>query len=151
MDYEIVTRKEIQVAGPKVRASNTPEGMAKIAGVWNTFFSAAIQEIPHRVGETVYGVYTRYENGAAGEYDMLACCEVDGAQGLAQSYECITLPAGRYAKFAFRGDVRRDTGRFWGIVWNTPLDRKFTCDFEEYPPCADCTDAPIILWIALRD
>lgn len=154
MDYEVVTLQEKIVAGLAAHTSNTdPEMGKKIDGLWQQLFSGGQEKISDRKGETVYGLYTHYENGAEGAYDAAVGCEVAHAQGLPEGVQAFVIPAGQYARFTFRGDVTEDVGGFWAEIWKMPLPRKFTCDFEEYPPCEnwDMHNAEINVYIALAD
>lgn len=61
----------------------------------------------------------------------------------------ITVPAGKYAKFTFRGDVHKDLDTCWQAVPTTPLERAYTVDFEEYPDVVDFADTDIFIYISL--
>jgi len=152
MDYEIVELEQKTVAGLCTRTGNAEADMpAKIGGLWQSFFAGAIQKIPNQTGETTFGLYTNYENGVQGEYDVMACCEVSGAGELPENVKVSVIPAGKYAKFSFRGDTRNGMAAFWQEIWNTELSRKFSCDFEEYLPDGDCADARVNIYISLHD
>lgn len=152
MEYKIVTLSEMSIAGLSVRTGNyEPDMMQKIGGIWQKLFAGAINEIANRKNDTIYGLYTNYESDVSGKYDMVAGCEVSIVTGISKPFVNITVPAGEYAKFTFHGDAQKDTADFWNAVWNTPLKRKYTCDFEEYPPCQDSANAEINIYIALED
>lgn len=152
MNYEVVTLQEKTLTGVWVRTDNEePEMMKKIGGLWQRFFGGDLEKIPNRKGEAVYGLYTNYQKDNTNVYDAVVCCETDGVQEVSGAFKSVVVPAGKYAKFTFHGDAEKDTGAFWMEVWNTPLARSFTCDFEEYPPCADCHNAEIVIYVALAD
>lgn len=152
MDCEIVTLRERKIAGLCVRTGNfEPDVTDKIGRLWQKLFSGAIAEIPGRRGKSTYGLYTNYENDVTGAYDIVVGCEVDHFDSLPGRFTGVVIPAGRYAKFTFHGDAQKDVAGFWTVVWNTPLNRKYTCDFEEYPPCGDPQNAEINIYIALTD
>ncbi len=158
MDYEIVTLEEKTVAGILVRtANNDPEMMGKIGLVWQRFFNGgeggeapASRCIADRKNDTALGLYTNYQSDVNGSYDMIACYEVTGTAKLPPQFTSAVIPSGRYAKFTFHGDAEKDTGSFWNAVWNTPLERAYTGDFEEYPPSAAHQDSDIYIYIALK-
>lgn len=150
MHYETVTLQEKRVLGIGVRTANdAPDMMQKVGDVWRRFFGEGLAaRLPGRQGEANYGLY--YDYGPAGDYQMLAAAESD-AEATAE-WTAVCIPAGRYAKFTFRGDPQKDTGAFWGVVWNTPLPRAYTVDFEEYPPTAfGCEESEIYIYVALKD
>lgn len=149
LDYEVVTLPEKTIVGVGTRTGNKLPDMAqKIGGLWETVFSGPYAQ--NASERTYYGVYTNYEGGMDGTYEALVCTQDDGS-ALPEGYRRIVLPAGKYARFTFQGDVQRDMGKFWAQVWSTPLCRSFTADFEEYPPCADCHNAPILIYAALAE
>jgi predicted transcriptional regulator YdeE len=158
MDYELVTLEEKTVAGFSVRTANTdPDMMGKVGQVWQRFFSAAgagaataAQLIPNKKNDTALGLYTNYQSDVTGTYNMIACYEVTDTANLPPQFTSAVIPAGRYAKFSFHGDAQKDTGSFWNIVWNTPLDRTYTGDFEEYLPTANPHDSDICIYIAVK-
>ncbi len=61
-----------------------------------------------------------------------------------------TIPAGIYAKFIVHGHMQQAVGDFWGKLWDMPLDRAFTCDFEEYQPGSDFNNAEVHIYLALK-
>lgn len=152
MDYEIVELKKKTVAGLCDRTSNSDSDMPlKIGGLWQSFYSGVIQKIPNKAGDTAIGLYTNYEDGAQGNYEVMVCCEVTGAGVLPENVKIALIPAGRYARFSFQGDARNGIADVWREIWNTDLSRKFTCDFEEYLPSDDYTNAQVDIYIALND
>nr|WP_319489700.1 effector binding domain-containing protein [uncultured Caproiciproducens sp.] len=152
MDYEIVELEKKTVAGLYDRTSNSDSDMPlKIGGLWQSFYGGVIQKIPNKAGETAIGLYTNYENGVQGAYDVMVCCEVTGAGELPENVKISAIPAGKYAKFIFHGDTHNGMAAFWREIWNTDLSRKFSCDFEEYLPSDDYTNAQVNIYIALHD
>lgn len=55
------------------------------------------------------------------------------------------IPAGKYAKFSIHGDMVEAVANTWKEIWQTPLDRTFTGDFEEYITMTD-----IDIYIAVK-
>ena len=152
MEYEVIFLEEKQIIGLAAHTGNNdPQRAEKIGKLWNCYFGGEREKVLNRRGETTYGLYTGYESGVEGAYDAVVGCEVTGAQALAEGFKRVIIPAGQYAKFTFHGDVEHDVGGFWEEIWKTSLPRKFTCDFEEYPPCADCHNAEVAIYVALAD
>lgn len=152
MDYEVVALPERTITGIAVRTSNSdPEMEQKMSGLWTRYFAEEEPDAEARKVSKTFGLYTHYENGAQGAYDALVGREADPGRALSEGEQCVTIPAGQYAKFCFRGDVEKDVGRFWAEIWKTPLPRRFTCDFEEYPSCGDCSNMEVAIYVALAD
>ena len=49
-----------------------------------------------------------------------------------------------------KGDVAKDVGKTWAEIWNTPLERTFTGDFEEYQEDCDGKTGTIFIYIAIK-
>ena len=153
MNYEIVTLESKTIAGLSIRTSNhQPDMGAKIGGLWQQLYGQGILAgIPGRVGQSAFGLYTHYERDADGEYDVIAGCQVQ-APVQNDRLVCVEIPAGRYARFSIVANMHGDgVGALWGDIWNTPLNRAFTVDFEEYLPCEDMEKAPVHIYIALAE
>lgn len=122
-----------------------------IGNAWNDFYSKEIyQSIPNKKNNKCIGLYTNYENGVDGEYDVMVCYEVGDTKGLNGNIHTGAIPAGKYAKFVIHGHVQKAVGEFWGKLWNMDLDRKFSCDFEEYLPGEDMDNAEVHIYISLN-
>lgn len=130
-EYQIVELQEKKVIGLCARTSNSdPEMQKKIGGLWqNLFQSKVFFQIPHKVNAHSIGLYSDYEDDG---YDVTAGCEVSSAEELPEGTVCKTIPGGKYAEFVIRGDDVDAVGKLWGEIWQMPLDRTYTGDFEEY-------------------
>ena len=154
LNYEIVTREPCTVGGIGTRTGNEkPDMMEKIGKLWMDFMmpGGACEKMPHKSGETCYGVYHNYTWDDSC-YDVLAAWGVEEGAALPEGYQALQLPGGKFAKFSFRGDATKDTGKFWAEVWATPLPRAYTADFETYTvENGDESDAQIDIYVALAD
>lgn len=150
MNYEIVTVEEKRVVGIGTRTANNAADCAeKIGKLWNDFMCGGACEKLECLGEDapVYGLYTNY-NWEEMSYDVIAACE---SRNCPEGFVEAVIPAGQYAKFSFRGDVRASTAEAWDKVWKTELPRAFGVDFEEYTNCGEDMQADINIYIGLAD
>lgn len=152
MDYEMVQLTEKQIAGLKIRTSNNdPQMSEKIGTTWQRFYSDGIEaSLAGRKNDKCIGLYSDYENGVAGDYDVMVGCEVEAEASQPELVEAKTIAAGNYAKFIVHGDVQQAVGDFWMKLWGMELDRKFGSDFEEYQPGEDMANAEIHIYISLN-
>jgi predicted transcriptional regulator YdeE len=60
------------------------------------------------------------------------------------------IPDGKYAKFVVHGDIHQAVADFWSKLWSMDLDRKYSCDFEEYQNDCETNDAEIHIYISLN-
>ncbi len=152
MKYEVVQLEEKKVVGLQIRTSNDDPNMGnKIGMTWEKFFAEGLYaQIPHKKNDKTIGLYTHYEFGVKGEYDVVVCCEVEDTENLPEKFNLATIPSGSYAKFIVRGHVQKAVADFWTKFWTMDLDRKFSSDFEEYQGGEDMENAEIHIYISLN-
>ena len=152
MDYEIVALKEKKVMGLSVRTGNMdPEMGGKIGGLWQRLFGEGLfEKIPDKVNESSIGLYSDYEEGAAGEYDVTVGCEVSGTGNIPDDMVVKVIPEGRYAKFVIIGDMVEAVQKAWGEIWTMDMERTFTGDFEEYVAMQENGECEIHIYIAVK-
>lgn len=152
MDYEIITLTEKTVAGISARTSNAaPDMGTKIGGLWQQFYSPDFFPIiKNKATELSYGIYTDYADRENGDYTVMVACEVTNAENLPKNAEVRKIPAGKYARFIVKGNVKTAVMEFWQKLWKMELDRSFVCDFEEYHS-ADMENSEIHIYIGLRE
>lgn len=132
MEYKVIELEEKLVSGIKVRINNFSENIYEvIGGLWEKFYSETYNKIENKVNGRSLGIYTEYENDEKGDYTMMTACEISSSD---KNNDIIIkkIPAGKYAVFTIRGDVRTEVGKFWEQLWKMKLDRTFICDYEEY-------------------
>ena len=143
MKYEIVELKEKTIVGYSERTSNSDPNMGNIIGnLWTKLYAPEnITKITNRVNEYAIGLYSDYDKDG---YLVTAGFEVKDAAE-ADGLIVKVIPAGRYAKFSIHGDHVQAVADAWNEIWQTPLDRTFTGDFEEYLSMED-----IDIYVAIR-
>lgn len=152
MNYEIVELNEKTVLGVTAVTNNAaPDMGAKIGGLWQKLYSGTAQNMTGRINGKCIGLYCDYQQN--GDYTVLAGCEI-GKSAVEKNQEADTvvkiIPEGKYAKFVVKGDVQKAVAESWGAIWNTPLERTFTGDFEEYQEDCDGKSGTIFIYIAIR-
>ncbi len=152
MEYELVQLDEKKVAGLRIRTSNTdPQMGEKIGATWQQFYGGGIDALlKGKTNEKCIGLYTNYEKSELGAYDVMVGCEVENGVLQPEQVTIETIMPGNYAKFIVHGDVQKAVGEFWMKLWEMPLDRKFSCDFEEYQPGEDMENVEIHIYISLN-
>ena len=130
MNYEIVELKEKTIVGFAARTSNEDPQMGAIIGdLWKQLYTPEnTEKIQNRVNAYAIGLYSDYDKEG---YQVTAGFEVSDAEN-GNGFAVKTIPAGRYAKFSVHGDMIEAVTNSWKEIWETPLDRTFTGDFEEY-------------------
>lgn len=154
MEYEIVELEEKVVEGIVVKTTNeNGKSMQDIANMWQTFFTQGVYEkIENKVNGKTIGLYTDYEKDYTKPYNFMVCTEVSEQSENAENRVVKVIPKGKYAKFVIHGDVQNAVGKAWEEIWNMDLNRKYTCDFEEYQNnSSDMQNQEIHIYIAIED
>lgn len=149
MEYKVIELEEKLVSGIKVRTNNFSENVYEvIGGLWEKFYFETYNKIENKVNGRSLGIYTEYENDEKGDYTMMTACEISSSDKNNDMF-IKKIPAGKYAVFTIRGDVRTEVGKFWEQLWKMKLDRTFICDYEEYCE-GTMEDCLINIYIGIR-
>ncbi|MHB8065052.1 MAG: GyrI-like domain-containing protein [Ruminiclostridium sp.] len=153
MDYEVVLLEEKTVVGFLVKTTNeNNKAMMDIGSLWGEFLKkGSCATISGKVNEKTIGLYTDYEGDFTKPYNFLACCEVNNSDSIPADMVVKKIAEGKYARFIINGHVQRVVGEFWSRLWELPLDRKYSSDFEEYQNNSyDMENQEIHIYIALK-
>lgn len=157
MDYEIVELEEKVIVGlVEKTANNDVDMMAKIGQLWQRLFDTAngdslFTSIRNKTNYYSYGVYCDYADDSVDQsklnYTVMAGVSVSKNEDA--NLETRIIPKGKYAKFVAKGNMHTAVGECWEKIWQTPLDRAFTADFEEYVS-SDMENCTINIYVAIR-
>jgi predicted transcriptional regulator YdeE len=152
MNYEVVELAEKKIVGFTTRTNNNDENMTKLIGeLWNKLYSEEVyNKILNRENACSIGLYSNYESDAMGDYDATVGFEVSKAESLPSGAEMRIIPKGKYAKFIVKGNMKTAVFDFWTKLWSMKLDRKYSCDFEEYQNGGDMENCEIHIYIAIN-
>ena len=143
-----------KVIGIAVRTTNENNQAAKdIAGLWSKFFQdKVLDEIPNKIDNTVYSIYTDYESDHTKPYTTLLCCKVENLNTIPDGMVGKSFEGGNYIKLSAKGDLMKGLiVNKWSEIWSMELDRLFTADFEIFGEKAqDPTNAEIDFLIAVK-
>lgn len=154
MEFEIVELEEKILEGVSIKTTNeNGQSINDIATAWQNFFkSGEYEKIENKLNEKTVGLYTDYEGDYTKPYKFIVGCYVSQKSQDIQNRTIKIIPKGKYAKFVIHGDVQKSVGEAWSKIWSMNLDRKYTCDFEEYQNnSVDMQNQEIHIYIALND
>ncbi len=118
-----------------------------IPNLWKKFIDEEVfEKIPHKANSTfIYAVYTDYESDVHGHYTLLIGAKVqDSKNELPNNFEKRMVHEGKYVVFTALNQEK--VFEAWMEIWNTPLDRAYTSDFE----CYDLTTGQVKIYIAVH-
>ncbi|MCI5052728.1 MAG: GyrI-like domain-containing protein [Simkaniaceae bacterium] len=131
---EQVSREETKMIGIEIRTSNAPEAAPiDIPKHWEKFSAENIFErIPNKKSHDVIGLYCEYEGDFTQPYTFVIGCEVESLDDIPEGMVGKMVPASKYARFPVSGDFPQSLINTWKRIWQTDLQRTYTCDFELY-------------------
>ncbi len=147
MSYELVSLPAMTVMGMGMQTNN------QVCEVEiPTFFQKVITEnrfiqIPHKIDESiVICLYTDYPanfNIATSPYTWMVGMQVSDGGSVPEDMMVKEIPATNYAMFSC---TPTEVGNTWRTIWQTPLKRTFTTDFERY----DTKTGEVRIYIAIK-
>jgi predicted transcriptional regulator YdeE len=91
------------------------------------------EKIANRIDDTIYCVYTEYENDYTLPYTTILGCRVASVDTIPDGLVAAAIEEGVYVKYVAKGNLLNgivyDT---WMKIWNSTIKRAYTSDFEVY-------------------
>ena len=148
------------VIGVRIRTSNLRElsGEGKISALWQRFFEDnLLEQIPNRISDSFYVVYSNYASDEYGEYDYLLGSPVSSISNLPVGMTYEAIATGDYAVIATdKGPVAQVIQNKWKEIWSMPASelggkRAFLTDYEIYDHrAANPADAQVEIHLGLE-
>jgi len=127
--------KTFLVIGIAVRTTNE-NGLSvqDIPALWNRFMTEGIiDQIPNKVSDTLYCIYTDYEKDHTRPYTTILGCKVSNMDEIPSGMIGQTFEEQTYIKHVAKGNLMQGiVYEAWTKIWNADLNRAFTADFEVY-------------------
>lgn len=134
MILEKKKRNGFFVAGLSIRTSNE-EGKAvdHINALWQMFSEQnVLNDLPERLDDTIYALYSDYEGGHTKPYKFTIGCAVPKDTNLPKGMDVISVPAQSYAIAKAVGEPPASIVKSWTEIWESDLKRAYNVDFEVY-------------------
>ena len=142
------------IIGIAVRTTNeNGQAATDIGQLWNTFLSENLQaQIPNKVDNAIYSIYTDYELGHTKPYTTLLGCKVSTLETIPEGLIGKSFDGGNYTTFTAKGKLADGiVYQEWTKIWATDLPRAYTADFEVYDEKAQNPDtAEVAIYIAIK-
>ena len=128
------TIQKFYVIGIATRTTNQNGQSAKdIEALWGKFWGEEIQkQIPNKVSDEIYAVYTDYETDFTGAYTTIVGLAVSSLEDIPKGFVGITIETAVYQKFVSKGKMPEAILNTWLEIWaNTDLNlkRAYKADF----------------------
>lgn len=129
------TIEQFYIIGITIRTTNeNGQSGTDIPFLWHTFMTENIAaQIPNKVDDAVYSVYTDYELDHTKPYTTLLGCRVSSLDQIPEGLTGKTIEGGKYATITAKGNLN-DNIVFseWQKIWSADIPRTFKADFEVY-------------------
>ncbi len=123
------TIQKFYVIGISTRTTNENGQSAKdIEALWGKFWNEEIQkQIPNKVNDEIYAVYTDYETDFTGHYTTIVGLSVSSLKNIPKGFIGITIEPTVYQKFVSKGKMPEAVFNTWLEIWgNKELNLKPT-------------------------
>ncbi|MCI4669230.1 MAG: GyrI-like domain-containing protein [Bacteroidia bacterium] len=136
-----------------ITSNKDGQALKEIGDLWGRFISENISgQIPNKVDDTVYSLYTDYEGDHTKPYRVILGCKVSSLEDVPEGMLGRTFDGGNYAQFTAKGNLNEGlVGKKWFEIWQMDLNRAYTADFEVFGEKAlNPTDAEVDFLIAIN-
>ncbi|MBW4888867.1 GyrI-like domain-containing protein [Mucilaginibacter sp. HMF5004] len=151
---DIIQTEAFSIAGIAIRTTNeNGQAAIDIPKLWDRFLSENIMAlITNRTDDTIYSVYTDYEQDHTKPYTTLLGCKVKNIDEIPEELTGKTFAPGKYVKFTAKGKLADGiVYQEWVKIWGSDIPRAFTADFEVYGTKAqNPDDAEVDIFIAVQ-
>lgn len=142
------------VIGISVRTTNENNQAAQdIPKLWQKFMSENVMEqIPNKIDQTLYCIYTDYEKDHTKPYSTLLGCKVANLEQIPVGMIGKTFSTASYQKHIAKGNLMQGiVFEAWLKIWNLDIPRAYTADFEVYgEKTKNPNDAEVDIFIAVN-
>ncbi len=128
------TIQKFYVIGISTRTKNENGQSAKdIEALWGRFWGEEIQkQIPNKVSDDIYAVYTDYETDFTGSYTTIVGLPVSSLENIPKGFVGITIETAVYQNFTSKGKMPEAIFNTWLEIWGNKelnLKRAYKADF----------------------
>jgi predicted transcriptional regulator YdeE len=127
--------EQFYIIGIAVRTTNeNGQSGTDIPLLWHKFISENIAaQIPNKIDEAVYSIYTDYELDHTKPYTTILGCRVANLENVPEGLTGKLIEGGPYAITTVKGNLNENiVFNEWQKIWSADIPRTFKADFEVY-------------------
>ncbi|WP_027418289.1 GyrI-like domain-containing protein [Crocinitomix catalasitica] len=124
-----------KIIGIAVRTTNeNAQAATDIGMLWEQLMAQNIvEQIPNKVSNAIYSVYTDYESDYTKPYTVILGCEVTDLTEMPEGMVSLTIAEANAAMFTVEGKLSDNiVYKGWENIWSMDLDRIYVADYEVY-------------------
>lgn len=151
------TIQKFYIIGISTKTKNENGQSAKdIEALWGRFWGEEIQnQIPNKVSNDIYAVYTDYETDFTGPYTTVVGLPVSSLENIPKGFVGITIETAVYQKFTSKGKMPGAVFNTWLEIWGNKelnLRRAYKADFTVHgQKYYDGDNAEVETYISVKD
>lgn len=150
-----ISPETFNIIGISVRTTNeNGQAGTDIPQLWNTFFTQNIlDQIPNKIDNTIYSIYTDYEKDYTKPYTTILGCRVNSLDSIPEGLTAKSFDAENYKVYTAKGKLSDGiVYNEWAKIWNSDLDRRtYIADFEVYGEKAqDPDNAEVAIFVGIK-
>jgi len=132
MPYTMEKQQRKLIMGIQIRTSNDT-CLVDMPQIWEKFMKEkTLGKIPNKVSNTIFAVYTDYEDDYTKPYSYIVGCEVSTLDSIPEGMVGTIVPASSFAVYKTQGEYPQGLASTWQTIWKAPYKRAYTTDFEVY-------------------
>lgn len=120
-----------KIIGISIETTNQKgQSLKDLERLWGKFWGENIQDqIPNKVNNEIYAVYTDYENGDAGKYTVIIGLPVKSLDDIPSDFVGREIFVGKNQRFVSKGKMPEAVVKTWTEIWqNKTLQRAYRAD-----------------------
>lgn len=150
------TIQKFYVVGISKRTINTNgQSAIDIEALWQKFWGEEIQnQIPNKISDDIYAIYTDYETDFTGEYTTIIGLPVSSLDSIPEGMVGIDIDTTMYHKIVSKGKMPEAIVNTWLSIWaDEELDAKraykadFTVHGKQY---YDGDNAEVVTYLSVK-
>ena len=112
-----------------VTTNQNGQSLQDIEKLWGRFWGEDIQsQIPNKLNDDIYAVYTDYENQDLGKYTVIIGLPVKSLDNIPNSFTGRELCIGTNQKFVSKGKMPEAIVKTWTEIWQNTISTNLTKD-----------------------
>lgn len=150
----MITIEQFYVVGIAVKTQNAVgKAEVDIPKLWERFMTENIlTQIPNKVNNDVYCVYTNYDGDQSAPYTTVLGCKVKSIDDIPNGMTGITIDTNIYEHYVATGKVFESIViNEWVKIWQLGLNRTYFADFEVYAEGVDYNNARIDIFVGVKN
>lgn len=141
-----------KIVGISTRTTNENSQAKKdIGACYERFYGEDLpSRIQNKTSQDIYVIYTEYEGNYTQPYTCIIGCPVESFEGVPEGFVTLEIPEKEYAYFEAAGDMPRSIVETWQKIWNSPIEREYTLDFELHGERTYDTPPVVEIYISVK-